>query len=230
MSLEIMRADSSPSFLESRSSFADFRWPESAGDFRHCDELDDITLIDNSSQTASPKAKSFGVVIGTSIGVRIKTDDAEMLFFVSNSTFPNPLRYTLFSTALDAGHVATGMRKFGHDSICARVEELLNGAYVHVSKGDSEGAFQMVCDAIESDFSNDSVAFASELLRQISPDKAGKFLAVGTLRATFRARGSLSTWWQCVAETVDYLAKQKVDINRVMRGLLSRDDQAVRSK
>jgi len=97
---------------------------------------------------------------------------------------------------------------------------LLNQAYAQVARGNSSVAFKVICDSLERSFATDSLTFASELLRQIEPSLAGRFVSTGLLRATSRAKNRLPTWNKCATETIEYLISGKEDWPRIMRGLL----------
>ena len=134
------------------------------------------------------------------------------------------LPVTCTTSPLHHIHVWPDLSKKASDNMShdfgSPTRSLLEVAYKHVLNGAKAEAFRFLSSSIEALFVKGKQNTVDEILRQLDPVRAERFLSTGVLRATYRARNELPAWHACSKRVFDYLQEQSEDTKRIMRGLL----------
>lgn len=106
----------------------------------------------------------------------------------------------------------------------------LQNIYVKSAEGKEGEALKYLYSVIERAFSSGNTELVDEILESFDPDRVGRMVSVGLVRATFRARSELKHWQSCLASVAYYLTQNDQSPSHILRGLFKVNGRTLLAK
>lgn len=91
-------------------------------------------------------------------------------------------------------------------------------------------ALGFIFESIEKAFAVNNLLFINDVISNFDPNRTKQIIAIGLLRVTFRARCKIPGWNGCLTRVIGFLNSNTADTNRLLRGLLTKDDSIAYSR